>query len=76
MGQPVMQWQILAKDPDKLSQFYSKLFAWDIITNNALNYRMIDTRSERGSMAASGRHRRKGTAWSASTLRWPTSLRL
>jgi predicted enzyme related to lactoylglutathione lyase len=43
-----MQWQILAKDPDKLSAFYSKLFAWDIITNNALNYRMIDTCSERG----------------------------
>jgi predicted enzyme related to lactoylglutathione lyase len=43
-----MQWQILARDPDKLSAFYSKLFAWDIITNNALNYRMIDTCSERG----------------------------
>jgi len=48
VGQPVMQWQILAKEPDKVSEFYSKLFAWDIITNNALNYRMIDTGSERG----------------------------
>jgi predicted enzyme related to lactoylglutathione lyase len=43
-----MQWQILAKDPDKLAGFYSKLFAWDIVTNNALGYRMIDTCSERG----------------------------
>jgi predicted enzyme related to lactoylglutathione lyase len=43
-----MQWQILAKDPDKVAAFYSKLFAWDIVTNNALNYRMVDTRSERG----------------------------
>jgi predicted enzyme related to lactoylglutathione lyase len=48
VGQPVMQWQILAKEPAKLADFYSKLFAWDINTNNALNYRMIDTGSERG----------------------------
>src|SRR5271166_2046932 len=48
MGQPVMQWQILAKEPDKLAEFYTKLFAWDINTNNALNYRMVDTGSERG----------------------------
>ena len=48
MGQPVMQWQILAKEPAKLAEFYTKLFAWDINTNNALNYRMVDTGSERG----------------------------
>ena len=28
MGQPVMQWQILARDPDKLTAFYGKLFGW------------------------------------------------
>jgi uncharacterized protein len=43
-----MQWQILAKEPAKLADFYTKLFDWDINTNNALNYRMIDTGSERG----------------------------
>jgi uncharacterized protein len=43
-----MQWQILAKAPDKLADFYTKLFDWDINTNNALNYRMVDTGSERG----------------------------
>jgi uncharacterized protein len=43
-----MQWQILAKEPDKLAEFYTRLFAWDVNTNNALNYRMIDTGSERG----------------------------
>ena len=48
MGQPVMQWQILAKEPAKLADFYTKLFAWDVNANNALNYRMIDTGSERG----------------------------
>jgi uncharacterized protein len=48
VGQPVMQWQILAKEPAKMADFYTKLFAWDINTNNALNYRMVDTCSERG----------------------------
>jgi uncharacterized protein len=48
VGQPVMQWQILAKQPDKLADFYTKLFDWDINANNALNYRMVDTGSERG----------------------------
>jgi predicted enzyme related to lactoylglutathione lyase len=48
MGQPVMQWQILAKEPAKLADFYTRLFAWEINTNNALNYRMVDTGSERG----------------------------
>jgi predicted enzyme related to lactoylglutathione lyase len=48
VGQPVMQWQILAKDPAKVEEFYTKLFAWEIQANNALNYRMVDTGSERG----------------------------
>jgi predicted enzyme related to lactoylglutathione lyase len=43
-----MRWQILAKEPEKVAAFYTKLFAWDVNTNNALNYRMIDTGSERG----------------------------
>jgi predicted enzyme related to lactoylglutathione lyase len=48
MGQPVMQWQILARDPSKEADFYSRLFGWTVNTNNALNYRMVDTASERG----------------------------
>ncbi len=48
MGQPVMQWQIIAKDPDKLGSFYTKLFNWKIRTDNALSYRAVDTGSKRG----------------------------
>ena len=48
MGQPVMQWQILAKNPDRLAEFYTKLFAWSCDTGNALGYRTIDTGSDRG----------------------------
>jgi predicted enzyme related to lactoylglutathione lyase len=48
MGQPVMQWQIIAKDPDKLAEFYQHLFDWSLRTDNALGYRMVDTGSDRG----------------------------
>ncbi len=48
MGRPVMQWQIVTKNPDRLSEFYGKLFGWELNANNPLGYRMVDTGSERG----------------------------
>ena len=48
MGQPVMQWQILARDPDKLTAFYSALFGWRVNADNPMGYRMVDTGSGRG----------------------------
>ena len=48
MGQPVMQFQLLARDPDKLTAFYGKLFGWRVDADNAMGYRMLDTGSDRG----------------------------
>jgi uncharacterized protein len=48
MGSPVMQWQIIARDPEAVASFYGKLFGWRIETNNALGYRTVDTQSGRG----------------------------
>ena len=48
MGRPVMQWQILARDPEKAAGFYRQMFGWEINANNALGYRQADTCSERG----------------------------
>ncbi len=48
MGRPVIKWQILAQNPDKLAEFYTNLFDWTINSNNPLNYRMVDTGSKRG----------------------------
>ena len=48
MGRPVMQWQILAKDPERLSDFYGKLFAWKVSSDNPLGYRTADTGSPKG----------------------------
>jgi predicted enzyme related to lactoylglutathione lyase len=44
----VVQFQIVAKDPEALARFYSAMFGWSIRTDNALGYRMISTGSDRG----------------------------
>jgi len=48
MGQPVTQFQILAKDPDRAARFYATLFNWTVNADNPLGYRQLNTGSERG----------------------------
>ena len=48
MSNSVAQWQIVTKDPDKLANFYGKLFGWKITTNNSLGYREVDGGGIRG----------------------------
>jgi predicted enzyme related to lactoylglutathione lyase len=48
MGRPVVQWQILSKDPRRTADFYSTLFDWEVKTDNPLSYRRVDTRSGKG----------------------------
>ena len=48
MGRPVVQWQMITRNPENVADFYAGLFGWEINTNNALQYRMVDTGSERG----------------------------
>ena len=48
MGNPVVQWQIITREPDKHAAFYSTVFGWKINADNPLGYRMVDTGSERG----------------------------
>jgi uncharacterized protein len=48
VGNPVVQWQIVTKDPGAVTDFYASLFGWRVRTNNALGYREIDTQSPRG----------------------------
>lgn len=48
MGDPVVQWQMVVKDPEATSRFYSSVFGWKIRTDNALGYRIVSTGSDRG----------------------------
>lgn len=48
MGCPVLEWQMLAKNPDAVAAFYCGLFEWTIDSDNALGYRRVNTGSSGG----------------------------
>jgi uncharacterized protein len=41
MGQPVVHFEIVAKDGEKLKSYYSDLFGWEIDSNNPMNYGLV-----------------------------------
>jgi predicted enzyme related to lactoylglutathione lyase len=41
MSASVIEWQILATDPNAVAEFYGKLFEWHVDADNALGYRRI-----------------------------------
>src|SRR4051812_1696840 len=48
MAIPVMQFQILSRNPQGTSDFYSALFGWSVSADNQMGYRQIRTGSEKG----------------------------
>jgi predicted enzyme related to lactoylglutathione lyase len=48
MPHPVIHWQIITPEAEKLTAFYRELFSWRVSQANALGYRAITTRSDRG----------------------------
>jgi uncharacterized protein len=45
MGQPVVHFEVLAKDGDKLKSYYAELFGWQIDSNNPMAYGIVDRES-------------------------------
>ena len=41
MGAPVTHFEIISRNGDQLKSFYSRLFGWEINSNNPMNYGMI-----------------------------------
>ena len=41
MGQPVVHFEVMGKDGDRLRGYYSELFGWEIDANNPMNYGTI-----------------------------------
>ena len=41
MGQPVVHFEVIGKDGDKLRSYYSELFEWEIDADNPMNYGMV-----------------------------------
>ena len=48
MATPVVAWQIMAKDPEAMAAFYTRLFGWKVHDDNALGFRRIETGGSRG----------------------------
>jgi len=43
MGNPVVHWELMSKDPAKVSDFYAKIFGWKVQHHPELNYRVVET---------------------------------
>jgi predicted enzyme related to lactoylglutathione lyase len=41
MGQPVVHFEVIGKDGDKLQSYYAELFGWEIDSDNPMNYGIV-----------------------------------
>ena len=48
MGNPVVHFELMSRDPAKIASFYEKLFGWKIEHEPELNYRVVKTQNEMG----------------------------
>ena len=48
MGQPVVHWELMSKDPARVSDFYAKIFGWKVQHRPEINYRLVETGSKMG----------------------------
>ena len=42
MGQPVVHFEVVGKDGEKLRSYYSELFGWKIDADNEMNYGIVN----------------------------------
>ena len=68
MGNPVVHWELMSKDPSKVSDFYAKIFGWKVRHIPEMNYRMVDTGGAGGINGGILKPERKG--------RWPGNMTL
>jgi uncharacterized protein len=41
MGQPVVHFEIIGKDPERLKGYYAELFGWEIDSSNPMSYGIV-----------------------------------
>ncbi len=49
MGQPVVHFEVVGTDGEKLQRYYSELFGWEVDGNNEMNYGMVSREGNTGS---------------------------
>jgi predicted enzyme related to lactoylglutathione lyase len=47
-GNPVVHWELMSKEPQKVAAFYAKVFDWKVDHRPELNYRVVDTKAGAG----------------------------
>jgi len=46
MGRPVVHWEFWSENPENISDFYKKVFDWNVRHIPEMNYRMVETGGE------------------------------
>jgi uncharacterized protein len=57
MGQPVVHFEVVGKEGQKLQQYYADLFGWNVDANNAMRYGMVardDNKAANGDLGIGG----------------------
>ena len=50
MGNPVVHFELMSKNPAKVSDFYAKTFGWKVKHMPEINYRIVDTDAKGSAM--------------------------
>jgi hypothetical protein len=66
MGKPVVPWELMSKEPEKVAAFYEKIFDWKIQHYPEMNYRIVDTGDEGGINGGILKPQREGP--------WPSNM--
>src|SRR6185503_10885650 len=48
MGQPVVHWELMSKEPGRVADFYAKIFGWKVQHMPKINYRLVQTGAKLG----------------------------
>ena len=55
MGQPVVYFEVVAKDPQRIRSYFSALFGWEIDAgDNELNYSMVERDTNKDGVGIAG----------------------
>ncbi len=54
MGQPVVHFEVVGKDGERLHQYYSDLFGWNVNADNPMKYGMVDAKDNESSGGDTG----------------------
>jgi uncharacterized protein len=54
MGQPVVHFEVIGKDGEKLQSYYSELFGWEIDAGNPMKYGIVKGEDNPSSMGSIG----------------------